>query len=107
VRAHLPERVRNSRGELFGGFGPVYVDFVAIAVLRAGEHAGPARSRFATVNMRVDYFEPVVGPAFEIESRIVKRRGRTALVETHVLDRGEIAIFALTTVREFAEEKEA
>ena len=30
IRAHLPEHVRNPRGQLFGGFTPTYVDLVAL-----------------------------------------------------------------------------
>ena len=53
--------------------------------------------------MRVDYFEPILGPEFTIESHVVKRRGRTIFVETRFLDDEEsLAVFALTTMREVA-----
>jgi acyl-coenzyme A thioesterase PaaI-like protein len=103
LRAHLPEHVKNPRGQLFGGFTPTYVDLVAIFTVRAGPErlSGGFRSWLATTNMRVDYFEPVVGPEFEIESRLVVRRGRTNFVETRFLaDDGRPCVFAVTTMRE-------
>lgn len=103
ISAHLPEHVRNPRGQLFGGFTPTYVDLVALFTVRAGTEEAEERFRtwLATTNMRVDYFEPIVGPTFEIESRLVKKRGRTNFVETRFLDaEGELAVFAVTTMRE-------
>jgi len=103
IRAHVPEHVKNPRGQMFGGFTPTYVDMVALFTVRAGE--GPREARFrswlATTNMRVDYFEPIVGPEFTMESRLVKRRGRTCFVETRFFDADDqLAVFALTTMRE-------
>jgi hypothetical protein len=47
------------------------------------------------------YFEPIVGPEFIIESRIVKQRGRTIYVETQLFDPPEtLAVIAPTTLRE-------
>ena len=105
IRAHLPAHVRNPRGQLFGGFAPTYVDLVALFTVRAGD-TDPSR-RFetwlATTNIRVDYFEPVVSPQFLIDSRLVKKRGRTNFVETRFFDPDDtLAIFALTTMREIA-----
>ena len=102
VRAHIPQHVRNPRGQLFGGFTPTYVDLVALLTVRAGE---PREARFrswlATTNMRVDYFEPIVGPQFIIDSRLVKKRGRTNFVETRFFDPEDtLAVFAVTTMRE-------
>jgi len=86
VIAHLPERVRNPRGQLFGGFTPTYVDFVAIHTWWAGrEEARPGRPWLATLSMRVDYFAPVVTDRFEIDSRVVHRRGSTSWIETRFL----------------------
>jgi acyl-coenzyme A thioesterase PaaI-like protein len=70
--------------------------------VRAGEDRSvprPMRWR-ATTNMRVDYFEPVTGPRFVIESRREKQRGRTHFVSTRFLQDAELAVFALTTMRE-------
>jgi acyl-coenzyme A thioesterase PaaI-like protein len=103
VRAQLPEHVKNPRGQLFGGFTPTYVDMVALFTVRAGEARTELRFRswLATLRMQLDYFEPVVGPEFEMESRLVKRRGRTHFVETRFLETGDtLAVLAMTTLRE-------
>lgn len=99
---HLPTHVRNPRGQLFGGFTPTYVDLVALFTVRAGpDRLNPEAPRgwLATTNMRVDYFEPVLGPRFEIESRIEKLRGRTVMVASRFLQDGDLAVHALTTMR--------
>jgi acyl-coenzyme A thioesterase PaaI-like protein len=97
---HLPAQVKNPRGQLFGGFTPTYVDLVALHTVRAGAARQAPRSWLATVNMRIDYFEPVV-EEFRIESSILHRRGRTVIVETRFLDAsGTLLVFALTTLRE-------
>jgi acyl-coenzyme A thioesterase PaaI-like protein len=92
IRAHVPDQVKNPRGQMFGGFTPTYVDMVALFTVRAGEPRREERFRtwLATTNMRVDYFEPIVGPEFIMESRLVKSRGRT----------NNLAVFAVTTMRE-------
>jgi acyl-coenzyme A thioesterase PaaI-like protein len=98
---HLPERVQNFRGQLFGGFTPVYVDFVALHTFRAGRAQSAVRHALVTMNMRVDYFEPVVPPRFRVESQVIHRRGKIALVQTRFLDpAGTLLVFALTTLRE-------
>jgi len=105
IEAHVPAHVKNPRGQLFGGFTPTYVDLVALLTVRAGEPRGQPRppTWLATTNMRVDYFEPIIGPRFVIESRLVKKRGRTNFVETRFYDPGEtLAVFAVTTMREVA-----
>jgi acyl-coenzyme A thioesterase PaaI-like protein len=102
ISAHLPDHVKNPRGQLFGGFTPTYVDMVALFTVRAGQRDTAARfsSWLATTNMRIDYFEPIVGPEFTMDSRLVKKRGRTNFVETRFLDAaGELAVFAVTTMR--------
>lgn len=108
VDAHLPDRAKNPRGQLFGGFTPTYVDLVALFTVRAG----PDRTRpdvprgwLATTNMRVDYFEPITGPRFTIESSREKQRGRTVFVATRFLQGAELAAFALTTMREVATDR--
>ena len=101
ISAHVPEQVRNPRGQVFGGFTPTYVDLVALFTVRAGRRHETGPAWLATTNMRIDYFEPIVGPRFVIESRLVKKRGRTNFVETRFLDpAGELAVFAVTTMRE-------
>ncbi len=108
IRAHLPAHVRNPRGQLFGGFTPTYVDLVALFTVRAGEPWVERRPHawLATTNLRVDYFEPIVGPHFWIDSRLVKRRGRTNFVETRFFDPEDtLAAFALTTMREVPQDR--
>ena len=103
VRAHVPGHVKNPRGQLFGGFTPTYVDLIALFTVRAGEQrrSGQFRHWLATTNMRIDYFEPIVGPTFVMESQLIKQRGRTRFVETKFFDPGEtLAVFAITTLRE-------
>jgi acyl-coenzyme A thioesterase PaaI-like protein len=102
IRAHVPAHVKNPRGQMFGGFTPTYVDLVALFTIRAGEERQPGfRTWLATSNMRVDYFEPIFGPDFVMESRIVKKRGRTNFIETRFYDPEDtLAVFAITTIRE-------
>ncbi|MDQ1696223.1 MAG: hypothetical protein QOJ03_1576 [Frankiaceae bacterium] len=101
VRAQLPEQVRNPRGQLFGGFTPTYVDMIALMTAKAGT---PPEERYAswlaTTNMRVDYFEPIVGPTFVVESELEKRRGRTFFVVTRFWQEDTLAAYAVTTMRE-------
>ena len=100
---HLPERVKNPRGQLFGGFTPAYVDLVALFTVRAGidRSSWAAGGWLATTSMRVDHFEPVVGPRFVIESTPLKSRGRLKFVETRFLDTAAtLLVFAVTTMRE-------
>ncbi len=102
IDAHVPEQVKNPRGQLFGGFTPTYVDLVALFTVRAGpeRQSGERRRWLATTSMRVDYFEPITGPTFVIESSLDKRRGRTSFVTTRFVQDGELAVFAATTLRE-------
>ncbi len=39
VSAHLPDHVRNPRGQLFGGFTPTYVDLIALFTVRIARTA--------------------------------------------------------------------
>lgn len=102
VSAHLPDHVRNPRGQLFGGFTPTYVDLIALFAVRsrAQRTAATGHRWLATTSMRVDYFEPIVGPRFILDSRREKRRGRTHFVVTRFLQNEELAALAATTMRE-------
>jgi len=107
VDAHLPDRARNPRGQLFGGFTPTYVDLISLFTSRTGAGAqsdSSAPQWLATTNMRVDYFDPVVGPRFFLEGRIVRERGRTVMIETRFIEPGDgrLLVFALTTLRRVA-----
>lgn len=108
IGAHLPDHVRNPRGQLFGGFTPTYVDLVALFTVRAGPERTAGGSRpgwLATTNLRVDYFEPITGPRFVIESSREKQRGRTSFVATRFLQDDALAAFALVTMRQVAEDR--
>jgi acyl-coenzyme A thioesterase PaaI-like protein len=105
VEAGLPAQVRNPRGQLFGGFTPTYVDMVALFTVRLGDTGelddrGPWRRWLATTHMSVDYFEPITGPRFVIESELEKRRGRTNFVVTRFFQDDQLAVLAATTIRE-------
>lgn len=100
VDVPLVEAVKNFRGHLFGGFAPTYIDLIALRTVSAG-----ARDRkhgwLLTLNLRVEYFEPVEGPRFVIESRVVNRRGRTLLVETTFRDHaGKMLLFSTVMLLE-------
>lgn len=99
---HLPAHACNPLGQLFGGFTPTYVDLVSLLATRAGpDRLNPdvARHWLTTINMRIDYYEPVVEPRFQIEAVLEHRRGRTHLVTTKMWQKGTLAVFALTTMR--------
>lgn len=102
VSAHLPDHVRNPRGQLFGGFTPTYVDLVALFTVRSrAQRATTIGPRWlATTSMHVEYFEPIVGPTFVIDSTREKQRGRTHHVLTRFLQDGDLAVLAATTMRE-------
>ena len=101
LAVHQPDRVRNPRGELFGGFTPTYVDLVALHTVRAGaRQAGPG-GWLATADMRVDYFAPIRDERFWIESEVLNRSGRTHHVQTRFLGaEGELLALAMTTIIE-------
>jgi len=64
IEAQLPVQVKNPRGQLFGGFTPTYVDLVALFTPRAGDPLEKSgfHTWLATTSMRIDYFEPILGP---------------------------------------------
>ena len=107
VSTHLPAQVRNPRGQLFGGFTPTYVDLIALFTVRsrAERAAKKGLGWLATTSMRVDYFLPIVGPRFIIDSRRETQRGRTHFVLTRFLQDNEIAVLAATTLREVARDR--
>jgi acyl-coenzyme A thioesterase PaaI-like protein len=101
---NLPAHVRNPRGQLFGGFTPTYVDMVALFTVRRDTERpdGAPRHWLATTQMRLDYFEPITGPRFVIESELEKKRGRTNFVITRFFQDDSLAVLAATTIREIA-----
>lgn len=105
IAASLPERVRNPRGQLFGGFTGVYVDFVALLTARAGGAGAPEKRErhgwLATSNMRIDYLRPVVEEHLLLEGRVLHRGRRSHLVEVRLLDERETPlVHALVTMLE-------
>lgn len=87
VDVPLVQAVRNFRGHLFGGFAPAYIDLIALRTVSAGARSEKPHGWLLTLNLHVEYFEPVEGPRFIIESHVVNRRGRTIFVETKFRDR--------------------
>jgi len=102
IDAHLPPHLCNPQGMLFGGYTGTYVDFVSLHAIRAGEdRTDPDLPRhfIVTINMRIDYFEPLVGPRFVMEAEVVNQRGKTSLVAMRMLQDDVTAVYALTTLR--------
>ncbi len=98
---HLIDAAKNYRGQLFGGFAPTYVDLVSLRTVSAGEPLDAPRGWLVTVNMRLDYFEPVEGPRFFLECEIKNRRGSIILAETRFKDDADrLLIWAVTTLKE-------
>lgn len=101
IEAHQPDHVKNVRGHMFGGFTPTYIDLLAIRTAHSA--LGNGFRGMATVNMRVDYFEPVTDARFLLESRVVHTRGRTHLVEVLFKDlQGKLLVYSITTLRQRA-----
>ncbi len=103
LAVHLPEQLKNPMGQLFGGFTPTYVDMVSLHTVHSGEAENdPSSDRawLTTINMRCDYFEPIVDDVFIIRGELVNQRGLTSLVSAKFLQRGVLAAHALTTLRE-------
>jgi acyl-coenzyme A thioesterase PaaI-like protein len=99
IEAHLPTQVKNPRGQLFGGFAGAYVDLLAVYTARTVIEHVP--NGLATVNLRIDYFEPVRDAHFILESRVVHSRGKTHLVEVLFKSlEGKLLVFAITTLRQ-------
>ena len=100
VDVPLVPAVRNFRGHLFGGFAPTYIDLIALRTVSAGARTRP-HGWLLTLNLRVEYFEPVEGPRFLIESRVLHRQGRTLLLEVTFRDHAEKPLlFATITLLE-------
>lgn len=100
VDAHLPERVLNPRGQLFGGFTGTYVDMIAIWTARSHVEGHNEYRWSATVNMRIDYFAPVIGPRFVLRGEMINDGKSTCLVATTFeKPDGEKLVYAITTLR--------
>ena len=100
VGIRLPDHLCNPKGQLFGGFTSTHVDFLALHTYWVGRTPTPGWPWLTTVNMRLDYYAPVVGEVFEIESRAVNRQGPTTNVETRFHDpEGEVLVCAYTALK--------
>ena len=99
IEAHLPHHVKNPSGQLFGGFTPTYIDLLALRTTHS--ILTPPLRGLTTMNMRVDYFDPVLDQRFLLESRVVHSRGRVHLVEVlfRTLD-DKLLVHSLTTLRQ-------
>lgn len=100
VDVHLPDALKNPQGQLFGGFTPTYVDMVSLFTARTDAAPDAPQNWLTTINMRCDYFEPIVNERFEITGEIVNRRGLTCLVSATFHQGDTMAAHALTTIRE-------
>jgi len=101
VDVPLVAAAKNYSGNLFGGFAPAYVDLIALRTVSAGRSLDVPHGWLLTLGISVDFFEPVEGPRFVIESRITVRRGRTLFVEVRFKDSSEkMLIFATATLLE-------
>jgi acyl-coenzyme A thioesterase PaaI-like protein len=98
IACSLPEHLKNPRGQLFGGFTGTYVDFVCLHTLRGDPTT--QRGFQSTINMRIDYFEPITGPTFEVEGKILKLRGKTSLVSASFYVADELAVYSISTFRD-------
>lgn len=100
VEAHLPEHLLNPRNQLFGGFTGTYVDMISIFTCRTLFDDENAFKWSATVNMRIDYFAPVLGPTFRLRGELINDGRTTCLVATQFLDLdGNKLVYAITTLR--------
>ena len=100
VEAHLPSHLLNPRGQLFGGFTGTYVDMISIYTMRTLYSQENRFKWSATVNMRIDYFAPVVGPSFRLIGELIKEGRSTCLISTIFCDSDDKKlVYALTTLR--------
>ncbi len=102
LEVDLPAHLTNPRGQLFGGFTPTYVDLVSLLAVRAGPRRtepGAEREWLSTINMRIDYLAPIVGPTFVIEADVVHLTARLAMVDTRFVQGDELAVLSHTTLR--------
>jgi acyl-coenzyme A thioesterase PaaI-like protein len=101
--AHLPEHLKNPRGQLFGGYTPTYVDLVALRTAASARAPGEAASWLTTLSMSVDYLEPIVDPRFVLEGEVIHRRKGIHLVEVRFRNHeSSMLAFAVVTLRDVA-----
>jgi len=103
IEAHLPEHLLNPRKQLFGGFTGTYVDMISLYACRTLFDKSAEFTWSATVNMRIDYLAPIVGPRFRMRGEIINDGRSTCLVASTFtdLDNSKL-VYALTTLRKNA-----
>lgn len=100
---HLPDHMLNPRHQLFGGFTGIYVDMISIYTVRTLFTEGEEFQWAATVNMRIDYLAPVLGPRFILRGELINEGRSTVLVASHFEDTdGNKLVYAITTLRKNA-----
>lgn len=100
VDAHLPHHLLNPRDQLFGGFHGTYVDIISLYTARTLFMKGSELKWSSTINMRIDYFAPVVGPRFLLAGEIIYDGKNTCLVATTFKDfNNNKLVYAITTLR--------
>jgi acyl-coenzyme A thioesterase PaaI-like protein len=105
---HLPEHLKNPRGHLFGGYTPIYVDLVALRTVHLTRDPADPPMWLTTLNIRVDYLEPITQPRFVISAEVVHRRRGTYLVELRFREHGGgMLAFAAVTIRDVPRPSEA
>lgn len=100
VDVHLPDHLLNPRDQLFGGFTGTYVDMIAIYTVRTLFDSNSEFKWSTTINMRIDYFAPVMGPRFLLRGEVIQEGRSTVLVATHFMDmeRNKL-VYAITTLK--------
>jgi acyl-coenzyme A thioesterase PaaI-like protein len=99
IAAKIPDAVLNPRQQLFGGFTGTYVDLVAIYAIRT---LFPQRNDYwvTTINMRIDYLDPVLGPDVILRGELINRGRSTSLIAVTFLDaEGNKLVYAIVTLR--------
>ena len=100
VEAHLPERLLNPRAQLFGGFHGVYVDLMSIYAARTLVTDTQSFKWSTTINMRIDYFNPVKGESFLLNSEVINDGKSTCLVATTFKSlEGVKLVYAIATLK--------
>ena len=103
IEAHLPTHLLNPRKQLFGGFTGTYVDMISLYACRTIFDKSSGFTWSATVNMRIDYFAPVLGPRFRLKGEVINDGRSTCLVGATFTDLdGNKLVYAITTLRKNA-----
>ena len=107
VEAKLPATLLNARNELYGGFTGTYIDTISLMTART-LYSENDKVWFPTVNMRIDYFSPVKGPAFKLEGFVINNGKSTCLVSTTFYDQDDNKlVYAITTLRKLIPSRES